>query len=144
MRESEPPRVAVEYTRSVFFFQLLLSLKSTKNCNGRMLRISAHDTNKSTLSVIRRNTSVTSLKTTVNSFNASIKYFVTNTYFLSIVVKRSFFPSHNTWKYSFWSKYLPQGQDPPVKKKSSIAMSPVIQFRTSASNVICQKHGSTV
>ena len=30
------------------------------------------------------------LKTTVNSFNASIKYLVTNTYFLSIVVKKSF------------------------------------------------------
>ena len=31
------------------------------------------------------------LKTTVNSFNASMKYFVTNTHFLSIVVKKSFF-----------------------------------------------------
>ena len=30
-------------------------------------------------------------KTTVNSFNASIKYFETNTYFLSILVKKSFF-----------------------------------------------------
>ena len=42
-----------------------------------------------------------------------------------------FFSSQNTCKYTLWSKYLPsKGQAPPVKKKSSIAMSPVIPFPT--------------
>ena len=61
-----------------------------KNCNGRMLRLYA---------LLQINVKVSPdeirlsllLKTTVNSFNASMKYFATNSHFLSIVVKKSFF-----------------------------------------------------
>ena len=50
-----------------------------------------------------------------------------------------FFSSQNTCKYTLWSKYLPsKGQAPPVKKKSSIATSPVIPLPTMPSNVTCQ------
>ena len=41
------------------------------------------------------------------------------------------------------AKYLPKGQGPTVKKKSSIAMSPVILLPTTPSNVTCQKHDIT-
>ena len=116
------------------------------------------------------------LKTIVNSFNASIKYFETITYlnegrssstghrscnsslrsshmwfsyiqnfkyiFFVRCCEEIFFRSQNTCKYTLWAKYLPsKGQAPPVKKKSSIAMSPVILLPTTPSNVTCQKHG---
>lgn len=57
-----------------------------------MLRLYAHITNKSTLQVSSDEIRLSLLlKTTVNSFNASMKYFATKSHFLSIVVKKSFF-----------------------------------------------------